>query len=42
MARLQRLAGTARLDPDFAEGFLTFAVHEVIRRHEAISGKTAG
>ncbi|ODN69196.1 chorismate mutase [Methylobrevis pamukkalensis] len=34
--RLRRLAGEARLDPDFAETFLNFIVREVIRHHEAI------
>ena len=34
--RLRALARDARLDPDFAEKFLNFIVHEVIRHHEAI------
>jgi chorismate mutase len=34
--RLRALAKTAKLDPDFAEKFLTFIVQEVIRHHEAI------
>jgi chorismate mutase len=34
--RLRSLAKTAKLDPDFAEKFLTFIVTEVIRHHEAI------
>lgn len=42
VARLRQLAVAARLDPDFAEKFLTFVVREVIRHHEAISGKTTG
>lgn len=42
VARLRQLAVAARLDPDFAEKFLAFVVREVIRHHEAISGKTAG
>ncbi len=37
--RLRELAATAKLDPDFAEKFLTFIVQEVIRHHEAIKGK---
>jgi chorismate mutase len=37
--RLRDLAVAAKLDPDFAEKFLTFIVQEVIRHHEAI--KTA-
>ena len=35
IARLRKLAETARLDPDFAEKFLTFIIKEVIRHHEA-------
>ncbi len=38
--RLRELAKTAKLDPDFAEKFLSFIVQEVIRHHEAI--KTNG
>ena len=34
--RLRALAKTAKLDPDFAEKFLSFIVTEVIRHHEAI------
>ncbi|MBV9332311.1 MAG: chorismate mutase [Alphaproteobacteria bacterium] len=34
--RLRKLAGVAKLDPDFAEKFLNFIVREVIRHHEAI------
>jgi chorismate mutase len=34
--RLRELAASARLDPNFAEKFLTFIVQEVIRHHEAI------
>jgi chorismate mutase len=40
VARLRTLAQQAKLDPDFAEKFLTFIVREVIRHHEAI--KDAG
>jgi chorismate mutase len=36
IARLRQLANNAKLDPDFAEKFLTFIVTEVIRHHEAI------
>ena len=36
IARLRALAHNAKLDPDFAEKFLTFIVTEVIRHHEAI------
>ncbi len=34
--RLRELAKIAKLDPDFAEKFLSFIVQEVIRHHEAI------
>src|SRR5512133_3087752 len=36
IARLRSLAVDARLDPEFAEKFLTFVVAEVVRHHEAI------
>ena len=36
IARLRKLAVSAKLDPDFAEKFLNFIVTEVIRHHEAI------
>lgn len=36
IARLRALAHTARLDPDFAEKFLSFIIKEVIRHHESI------
>ncbi|MFC3676431.1 chorismate mutase [Ferrovibrio xuzhouensis] len=42
IARLRRLAETAKLDPDFAEKFLAFIVREVIRHHEAIAQKANG
>ncbi|MGA9344757.1 MAG: chorismate mutase [Nocardioidaceae bacterium] len=35
--RLRRLAHEARLDPEFAEKFLTFVIAEVLRHHEAIA-----
>lgn len=35
--RLRRLAQEARLDPEFAEKFLTFIIAEVLRHHEAIA-----
>ena len=38
--RLRNLAAEANLDPDFAEKFLNFIVHEVIRHHEAIAAET--
>lgn len=34
--RLRRLAEDAGLDPHFAQKFLEFIVHEVIRHHEVI------
>ena len=37
IARLRRLAVEARLDPAFAEKFLTFIVGEVVRHHRAIA-----
>lgn len=35
--RLRALAADARLDPEFAEKFLTFIVGEVVRHHEHIA-----
>jgi chorismate mutase len=37
--RLRRLAADARLDPEFAEKFLTFVIAEVLRHHEAIADR---
>ena len=37
IARLRALAVEARLDPEFAEKFLTFVVAEVVRHHEAVA-----
>jgi chorismate mutase len=34
VARLRRLAESARLDPEFAEKYLAFIILEVIRHHE--------
>jgi chorismate mutase len=34
IARLERLAAEADLDPAFAKKFLTFVISEVIRHHE--------
>jgi chorismate mutase len=42
IARLRALAEDARLDPEFAEKFLTFVVAEVVRHHEAVAARTAG
>lgn len=35
ISRLRRLAEEARLDPEFAETFLTFIINEVVRHHRA-------
>lgn len=37
--RLRRLAAEAKLDPEFAEKFLSFVIAEVLRHHEAISDR---
>lgn len=37
IARLRQLAVESRLDPEFAEKFLSFVVAEVLRHHEAIA-----
>ena len=37
IARLRTLAEQARLDPEFAEKFLSFVVAEVVRHHEALN-----
>ena len=42
IARLRALAEDARLDPEFAEKFLTFVVAEVVRHHEAIASEQGG
>jgi len=34
IARLERLAGEAGLDPEFAKSFLNFIIREVIHHHE--------
>jgi chorismate mutase len=39
IARLRRLAVEAKLDPEFAEKFLNFVVAEVVRHHQALSGR---
>jgi chorismate mutase len=36
IARLERLAAEADLDPDFARKFLAFIISEVIRHHERL------
>jgi chorismate mutase len=35
IARLERLAAAADLDPEFAKKFLSFIISEVIRHHES-------
>jgi chorismate mutase len=40
ISRLRRLAEEARLDPEFAETFLTFIINEVIRHHRALQAST--
>ena len=37
IARLRALALEAKLDPEFAEKFLTFVVAEVVRHHSALA-----
>jgi chorismate mutase len=41
IARLTGIAGAAGLDPEFAEQFREFIVHEVIRHHERIAADHA-
>ncbi|HEU5484524.1 MAG TPA: chorismate mutase [Microlunatus sp.] len=41
IARLRSLATEAKLDPEFAEKFLTFVVAEVVRHHETLQ-RSAG
>ncbi|CAM5330946.1 MULTISPECIES: chorismate mutase [Streptomyces] len=42
IARLRTLAGSAHLDPAFAEKLLNFIVAEVIRHHERIADEVVG
>ena len=35
VARLREIASAAKLDPEFAEKFLSFVIREVIQHHEA-------
>ncbi len=37
IARLRALAVEAKLDPEFAEKFVTFVVAEVVRHHESLA-----
>jgi chorismate mutase len=41
IARLRALAAEARLDPEFAEKFLSFVVAEVVRHHVALNERKA-
>jgi chorismate mutase len=41
IARLTGIASSAGLDPEFAEQFRAFIVHEVIRHHERIAAEHA-
>ena len=41
VSRLRRLAAVSKLDPDFAEKFLSFVVDEVVRQHETVPRETA-
>ena len=36
VSRLRHLAAVSKLDPDFAEKFLSFVIHEVVRQHETV------
>lgn len=38
IARLRQLAVESKLDPEFAEKFLSFVVAEVVRHHRALAG----
>jgi chorismate mutase len=43
VSRLRHLAAVSKLDPDFAERFLSFVIHEVVRQHETVRrGTTKG
>ncbi len=37
IARLRALAAEAKLDPEFAEKFLTFVIAEVVRHHQSLA-----
>jgi chorismate mutase len=36
LSRLRQLATVSKLDPDFAEKFLSSVIHEVVRQHETV------
>ena len=40
ISRLRRLAEEARLDPEFAETFLTFIIDEVVRHHHELQASS--
>ena len=40
IARLRTLAEQAKLEPGFAEKFLSFVVAEVVRHHEALASRS--
>jgi chorismate mutase len=40
ISRLRQLAEEARLDPEFAETFLTFIINEVVRHHRALQASS--
>jgi len=43
VSRLRHLAAVSKLDPDFAEKFLSFVIHEVVGQHETVRrGTTRG
>ncbi len=42
ITRLRALAVEAKLDPEFAEKFLTFVVAEVVRHHQALDSRRNG
>lgn len=41
ISRLRSLAEEARLDPEFAETFLTFIIDEVVRHHRKLQASAA-
>ena len=41
LSRLRHLATISKLDPDFAEKFLSFVIHEVARQHETVRRATS-
>jgi chorismate mutase len=41
VSRLRHLAAVSKLDPDFAEKFLSFVIREVVRQHETVPRGTS-